>query len=68
MCTDSTVRELMFILVIFNNKTLLASNRDRLYRDQIALASTVLRNHERLPNSITTAAFLIATNGSITRT
>ncbi|MGY3617828.1 hypothetical protein [Bradyrhizobium sp. USDA 10063] len=65
------MRELMFILdVIFNNKTLCASRRNggRWYRDQIATAKTVLRNPERLPNCITTAAFLIATNGGTTRT
>jgi hypothetical protein len=61
----------MFILdVTFNNKTLFASRRNggRLYRDQTALAPTVLRNPKRLPNSITTAAFLIALSGGTTRT
>jgi hypothetical protein len=71
MRADSTVRELMFILdVTFNNKTLFASRRngDRLYRDQIATARAVPRNPKGLPNSITTAAFLIASNGGTTRT
>ncbi|MGX9424005.1 MULTISPECIES: hypothetical protein [Bradyrhizobium] len=65
------MRELMFILdVTFNNKTLFASRRnfDRLYRDQTAIARTVLRNPKRLPGSITTTAtFLVASNGGITR-
>ncbi|MBO4224000.1 hypothetical protein [Bradyrhizobium neotropicale] len=64
------MREQMFILdVTFNNKTLFASRRnfDRLYRDQIATARTVLRNPKRLPGSITTATFLVASNGGITR-
>lgn len=60
----------MFIPDVIFNKTLFASRRDgdRVYRDQIATAKTVLRNPERLPNSITTAAFLIAKNGGTTRT
>ncbi|TAI67197.1 hypothetical protein [Bradyrhizobium sp. Leo170] len=65
------MRELMFLLdVTFNNKTPFASRRnfDRLYRDQTAIARTVLRNPKRLPSSITTATFLIASNGGITRT
>jgi hypothetical protein len=60
----------MFILDVTFNKTLFASRRsgDRLYRDQNATARTVLGNSNRLPNSITTAAFLIAANGGTTRT
>jgi hypothetical protein len=61
----------MFLLdVTFNNGTLFASRRngDRLYRDQTTIARIVPRNLKRLPNSITTATFLVAANDGTTRT
>jgi hypothetical protein len=66
------MRGLMYILDVmtFNNKTLYASrsDADRLYLNKTTTIKTSSQHPERLLNSITTAALIIAMNGGATRT